>query len=189
MTARRLSSADRRAQLVGIARGIIANEGSDALTLTHLAGRAGVSKPVVYDHFPSRSALLLSLYQDFDHRHISDLCATLAQTPAELRGRVEAIATAHIGCVLSQGVELSGVLAALVGSPDLEKMRRESERRYIDVCQQAIQSADGAVLGEAAAIAFLGAADALGAAASRGTISPELARSTIATVLLGLVDS
>ncbi|MFC9647403.1 MULTISPECIES: TetR/AcrR family transcriptional regulator [unclassified Streptomyces] len=190
MTARRLSSADRRAQLVGIARDIIATEGSDALTLTYLAGRAGISKPVVYDHFPSRSALLLSLYQDFDHRHITDLRTALAHTPPELRQRVEAIATAHIACVLSQGAELGGVLAALVGSPDLEKTRRESERRYLDVCRQAIESADGAaVLGEEAAIAFLGAADALGEAAARGTISPGLARSTITTVLLGLVNS
>lgn len=37
MTARRLSSADRRAQLVGIARDVIATEGTDALTLAYLA--------------------------------------------------------------------------------------------------------------------------------------------------------
>lgn len=188
MTARRLSRAERRGQLVGIARDVIAAEGTDALTLGYLAGRAGVSKPVVYDHFSSRSALLLSLYEDFDRRHLADLRAEIARTPPDLRKRVEAIAAAHVACVVSQGAELGGVVAALVGTPDLEKARREAERRYADICRQAMRSADDAAdLGEEEAIAFIGAADALGDAAARGTITAESARSTIATVLLGLV--
>ncbi|KOV19014.1 hypothetical protein ADK58_36450 [Streptomyces sp. XY152] len=190
MAERRLPSAERRAQLVGIARDVIATEGTDALTLAYLASRAGISKPVVYDHFSSRSALLLSLYQDFDQRHLADLHAAIAHTPPDLRQRVEAIATAHVACIVSQGVELSGVAAALAGTPALEKVRRESERRYVDICRQAIRSADGAAdLGKEAAIAFVGAADALGHAAARETISPELARSTITTVLLSLVNA
>ena len=144
MTARRLSRADRRDQLVGIARDVIAAEGTDALTLGSLAARAGVSKPVVYDHFSSRSALLLSLYEDFDRRHLADLRAEIARTPPDLRQRVEAIAMAHVECVVSQGAELGGVVAALVGTPELEKARREAERRYADICRQAMRSADGA---------------------------------------------
>ncbi|CAL9330879.1 hypothetical protein SUDANB60_00070 [Streptomyces sp. enrichment culture] len=190
MAERRLSSAERRAQLVGIARDVIATEGTDALTLAYLASRAGISKPVVYDHFSSRSALLLSLYQDFDQRHLADLHAALAHTPPDLRQRVEAIATAHVACIVSQGVELSGVAAALAGTPALDEAKRESERRYVDICRHAIRSADGgADLSEEAAIAFVGAADALGYAAARETISPELARSTITTVLLSLVEA
>lgn len=188
MTGRRLSSAHRRAQLVAVARDVIATEGTDALTLGHLAERAGVSKPVVYDHFSSRSALLLSLYEDFDHRQIADLRAAIAHTPPDLRQRVEAIAAAHVACTVSQGVEIGGVMAALVGTPDLEQARRESERRYVDICREAVRSADGtADLDTEAAIAFVGAADALGHAAARGTISPERARSAITTVLLALV--
>lgn len=189
MTGPRLSSADRRAQLVGLAREVIASDGADALTLARLAGRAGISKPVVYDHFSSRSALLLSLYQDYDERHLAELRAAIANTPPDLRRRVEAIATAHVECMVSQGAELGGVVAALAGTPDLEQARRESERRYVAVCRQAIRGADGAAdLDKEAAIAFVGAADALGHAAARGTISAERAGSTIGTVLLGLVS-
>ncbi|MFE1844045.1 TetR/AcrR family transcriptional regulator [Streptomyces sp. NPDC059515] len=190
MAERRLSRDERRAQLVGIARDVIAAEGTDTLTLGYLASRAGISKPVVYDHFSSRSALLLSLYQDFDQRSLTDLQAAIAHTPPDLRQLVEAIASAHVACIVSQGVELSGVVAALAGTPALEEARRESERRYVDTCRQALRSADDrADLTEEAAIAFLGAADALGHAAARETISPELARSTIITVLLSLVSA
>src|SRR5690606_18172698 len=150
----------------------------DALTLGYLASRAGISKPFVYDHFYSRSALLLSLYEDFDQRSLTDLQAALAHTPSDLRHLVEEIASANVAFIVSQGVELSGVVAALAGTPALEEARRESERRYVDACRQALRSADDrADLTEEAAIAFLGAADALGHAAARETISPELARS------------
>lgn len=169
---------------------MIATEGTDALTLGYVASRAGISKPVVYDHFSSHSALLLSLYQDFDQRSLTDLQAATAHTPPNLRQRVEAIASAHVACIVSQGVELSGVVAALAGTPALEEARRESERRYVDTCRQALRSTDDAAdLNEEAALAFLGAADALGHAAARGTISPELARSAIITVWLSLVSA
>ncbi|MFD4787208.1 TetR/AcrR family transcriptional regulator [Streptomyces sp. NPDC058459] len=188
MPERRLSSAARRAQLVAIARDVIATEGTDALTLAHLASRAGISKPVVYDHFSSRSALLLSLYQDFDQQHLADLRAATAHAPSDLRHRLEAIATAHVECIVAQGVELSGVMAALAGSPALEEARQESERRYVDICRQSMREADdSAEFSTESAIAFLGAADALAHAAAHGTISPELAQSTITTVLLSMV--
>ncbi|MGC4939812.1 TetR/AcrR family transcriptional regulator [Kribbella sp. DT2] len=188
MAERRLSSADRRAQLVSIAREVIAAEGTDALTLAHLATKAGISKPVVYDHFSSRSALLLSLYEDFDHRQLADLRAATALPSSDLRQQVDAIAAAHVTCMVSQGTELSGVMAALEGTPDLEKARRDSEHRYVEICREAIHRADAtADLNEQSAIAFVGAADALGHAAARGTITPAVARATITTVLLALV--
>ena len=53
-TARRLSQAERRRQLLDTALVIIREEGADKLTLGRLASRAGVSKPVAYDHFGTR---------------------------------------------------------------------------------------------------------------------------------------
>ncbi len=191
MAEQRLSSAERRAQLVGIARDVIATEGTDALTLAYLASRAGISKPVVYDHFSSRSALLLSLYQDFDQRHLADLHAALAHTPPDLRQRVEAIATAHVACIVSQGVELSGVAAALGGhtGPRRSQTRIRTPLRGHLSASHTKRLSGGADLSKEAAIAFVGAADALGYAAARETISPEVARSTITTVLLSLVNA
>ncbi|HAC69990.1 MAG TPA: TetR family transcriptional regulator, partial [Pseudomonas sp.] len=48
------------------ARFIAREEGADRLTLGHLAVRAGVSKPVVYEHFGTRSGLLIELYRWLD---------------------------------------------------------------------------------------------------------------------------
>ena len=65
-SSRRLSKAGRRQQLLETSLAIVREEDVDSLTLGRLAERAGVSKPVVYDHFPTRSALLIELYKWID---------------------------------------------------------------------------------------------------------------------------
>ncbi|WP_413733412.1 TetR/AcrR family transcriptional regulator [Sodalis sp. RH21] len=54
----RLSKAERRRQLLDTVLVIIREEGADRLTLGHLAVRAGVSKPITYEHFNTRAGLL-----------------------------------------------------------------------------------------------------------------------------------
>ncbi|MFC7557085.1 TetR/AcrR family transcriptional regulator [Pseudoroseomonas wenyumeiae] len=63
VTQRRFSKAERRRQLLDTALLIVREEGADRLTLGHLAARAGVSKPVAYDHFGTRSGLLIEALQ------------------------------------------------------------------------------------------------------------------------------
>ena len=41
---------------------VVAESGADALTMGSLADRAGISKPVVYEHFRRRSGLLIAQY-------------------------------------------------------------------------------------------------------------------------------
>ena len=51
----RLTSAERRQQLLTTARLIVRQEGADRFTLGHLAECAAISKPVVYDDFPTKA--------------------------------------------------------------------------------------------------------------------------------------
>jgi AcrR family transcriptional regulator len=61
-----MSKDERRRNLLKVAFEIIASDGTDALTLPSLAERAGVSRPVAYEHFESREGLLMALYRDYD---------------------------------------------------------------------------------------------------------------------------
>ena len=63
----RLARSDRAIQLLSVAWEIVRNEGTGALTLGYLAARAGVTKPVVYDHFQDRNGLLAALYVELRH--------------------------------------------------------------------------------------------------------------------------
>ncbi|QXT63437.1 TetR/AcrR family transcriptional regulator [Tessaracoccus palaemonis] len=47
----RMSAAERREQLIAIARELFAERGFEGTSVEEIAARAGVSKPVVYEHF------------------------------------------------------------------------------------------------------------------------------------------
>jgi AcrR family transcriptional regulator len=47
----RMSGKERRAQLVDVGRKLFAQKGLDGTSVEEIASKAGVSKPVVYEHF------------------------------------------------------------------------------------------------------------------------------------------
>src|SRR5262249_29226743 len=53
----RMSSAQRREQLIAIGRTLFAERGFDATSIEEVAARAKVSKPVVYEHFGGKEGL------------------------------------------------------------------------------------------------------------------------------------
>jgi AcrR family transcriptional regulator len=53
----RMTAAERREQLIAIARGLFAEKGFDATSVEEIAARAEVSKPVVYEHFGGKEGL------------------------------------------------------------------------------------------------------------------------------------
>jgi AcrR family transcriptional regulator len=61
--------AERRDQLLKIARELVAKEGIGALTMMALSERAKVAKPVVYSHFPNREAVAVALLDEHFARH------------------------------------------------------------------------------------------------------------------------
>jgi AcrR family transcriptional regulator len=60
---KRLSAAERRAKILAAAVRAFAAEGYDDTAMDRIAARAQVSKPVLYDHFPSKLALFLAVLE------------------------------------------------------------------------------------------------------------------------------
>jgi AcrR family transcriptional regulator len=56
----RLTAADRRAQLMAIGREVFAAQGYEA-PIEDIASRAGVSKPIVYEHFGAKEGLYAAI--------------------------------------------------------------------------------------------------------------------------------
>ncbi|WP_445177863.1 TetR/AcrR family transcriptional regulator [Pseudomonas sp. McL0111] len=186
---RRLSREDRQRQLLDVAWQLIRAEGTDALTLGYLAEKAGVTKPVVYDHFTTRAGLLAALYRDFDKRQTTLMDAALANCAANLIDTATVIATEYVGCVLLQGNEIPGVIAALASSPELEKIKREYEAIFLEKCRNVLQPfAEGGVITQASLRAMLGAAEALSNAAAGEEISAEQARDELFATIIALVE-
>lgn len=53
----RMTGAERREQLIGVARELFADRGYEATSVEEIAERAGVSKPVVYEHFGGKEGI------------------------------------------------------------------------------------------------------------------------------------
>lgn len=182
---RRLSKQDRHTQLLDVARELIREAGTEEFTLGRLAERAGVTKPVVYDHFGDKAGVLTELYREFEDRQREMLDAALAGAGQEARAVARVIADAYIDCCLAQGRELADVVAALAGSPALSRLRQEAEDAYLATCRVALAPFPGRI--DATGLsAFIGAGDALARDALADRISPATARNTLARVIAAI---
>lgn len=185
---RRLLREDRHRQLLDVAWALISEEGTEALTLPRLAEQANVAKPVVYDHFATRPALLAALYQEFDTRQTALMDTALQASEPTLSGRAAVIASSYVECVLLQGREIPGVIAALAGSPELAKVKRDYEAIFMEKCRALLAPfAPTGTVASPGLWAMLGAAEALSFAAASGDITPAQAKDELFETILAMV--
>lgn len=183
-----MARSERARQLLDVAWTLLRAEGADALTLGRLAEEAGVTKPVVYDHFGTREGLLAALYQDFDVRQTAVVDAAIAAARPTFKDKAGAIAAAYVQCVLTQGSEIPQVLAALQGSPEMAAVKRQYQEAFIAKCQAILAPfAGGQGLARAGMWAMLGAADALSDAAVGGDITEEAAQAELFETIVAMV--
>ncbi|MBU7572893.1 MAG: TetR/AcrR family transcriptional regulator [Hydrogenophaga sp.] len=167
---KRLSKEDRNRQLMEVAWSIVRGEGTDALTLGYLAERAGVTKPVVYDHFGTRTGLLSALYEEYDNRQHALMDEALQASGKSLPAVAKVIATTYLNCVMAMGREMPGVSAALAGSPELDALKKKLEAAFQAKCQAALQPFAKQPIGPAGMRAMLGTAQAVSFAAAAGEL-------------------
>ncbi|OHV75853.1 TetR/AcrR family transcriptional regulator [Rhizobium sp. LCM 4573] len=185
----RLSRETRRGQLIETAWRIIREEGTEALTLGRLAEQAGVAKPVVYGHFDTRPGLLVELYKEFDRRQTEIIDEALRASKPTLAGRAEVIASSYVECVLEQGREIPGIVAALASSPELERTKREYQLVFMEKCRaQLAPFARNGIVSSAGLWAMLGAADALSNAAATGEITAGQAKEELSGTIVAMVE-
>ncbi|MNU95189.1 hypothetical protein D3C71_851960 [compost metagenome] len=153
-----------------------------------MAEQAGVTKPVVYDHFGTRAGLLAALYQDFDARQSVVMDARFADSGSTLAEKAQVIADAYVACVMKQGREIPGVIAALAGSPELARIKREYDVVFLEQCRALLSPfAAAGALPLAGLWGMLGAAEGLSCAATTGDISPEQAVRELAATIAAMV--
>jgi AcrR family transcriptional regulator len=79
----RLPADQRRAQLLEVARDRFADQGFHATSMDEIAEAAGVTKPVLYQHFPSKRALYSELLDDTGKQ----LLETIVESAGTAQGR------------------------------------------------------------------------------------------------------
>lgn len=88
----RMRGSERRHQLINVARSLFAERGYEGTSIEEVAQRAGVSKPVVYEHFGGKEGL----YAVVVDREMTALLdgVTSSLTNNRYRARVEAVVLA-----------------------------------------------------------------------------------------------
>ncbi|ONI73734.1 TetR family transcriptional regulator [Kribbella sp. ALI-6-A] len=158
----RLTKQARREQLLDAATTIVRTQGADGLTLVTLAEAAGVSRPIVYDHFGTRSGLLIELYRQLDERYRTAISAAVQEAPPTIDEVARVISAAYFACAADMP-ELTAISAALKGSPEMESVQHELLGGYVDLMAAALSPYSE--LAPAAlrlrCVGILGAADAI----------------------------
>jgi AcrR family transcriptional regulator len=67
-----MTSAERREQLIAIARKLFAERGFEGASIEEIAARASVSKPVVYEHFGGKEGIY-AVVVDREVRQLLDM--------------------------------------------------------------------------------------------------------------------
>ena len=94
---RRLSAADRRSQLIEVGCNAFAELGYEAATVEEVARRAGITKPIVYEHFGGKDGL----YTVIIEHEATCVLETISKAIAvgSPRERIEAAVLAFLGYV------------------------------------------------------------------------------------------
>jgi len=95
-----MTGAERRQQLIEVARSLFAERGYDSTSIEEIAQRASVSKPVVYEHFGGKEGL----YAVVVDREMSELLRRVTESLTQLTNnrahiRVERVALALLSYV------------------------------------------------------------------------------------------
>lgn len=100
-TSPRLPAAERRSQLLRVALEMFALKGFHDTSMNEVAEAAGVTKPVLYQHFDSKRALYAELVTDLGNDLEAIILAAVEQAGGP-RQQVEAGFRAYVGWATSQ---------------------------------------------------------------------------------------
>src|SRR5580698_2814066 len=90
----RMAPTERREQVIDAALSVIVEQGYEGVSIEAIARTAGVTRPVIYDHFPNLAALLQALIEREENYALAQLAEVVPDTgpadgpsdPAELVG-------------------------------------------------------------------------------------------------------
>lgn len=130
----RLPRSERRAQLLLAAREVFVAQGYHAAAMDEIAERAGVSKPVLYQHFPSKLELYLALLAQQADELVARVRGAIATT-SDNKARVHNAMAAYFDFVAAEGEAFRLIFESdLRNEPTVSEHVEGAYRK----CQQAI---------------------------------------------------
>ena len=139
----RLSRNARRTQLLGAARDVFAAHGYHAAAMDDIAEAAGISKPVLYQHFPSKLELYRALLTTYTDELTARLRSALLET-TDNEQRVRGAISAYFDFVAGDGQSFRLVFESdLRGEPEAVEVLEKALADCIDLVADAVTTDAG----------------------------------------------
>ena len=139
----RLPRLARRRQLLDAAMEVFVARGYHAAAMDEIADRAGVSKPVLYQHFPGKQELYLALLDESVDRLIEAVASALRST-ADNRQRVNATFAAYYEYIAEHTGTFRLVFESdLTSEPAVRERLEAADQRCADMISQVIKEDAG----------------------------------------------
>src|SRR3954453_5091190 len=140
----RMPRSERRAQLLDAAQAVFVQSGYHAAAMDEIADRAGVSKPVLYQHFPGKRELYLALLE----QHVDELTERVGRAMADSvdnRARVDGAVGAYFAFIDAEGEAFRlGSESALPTDADVRPIVDRGTRVCVEAIAQVIAADTGA---------------------------------------------
>lgn len=150
----RLPKRARRKQLLAAAQEVFVAQGYHAAAMDDIADRAGVSKPVLYQHFPGKLELYLALLEQHSDELVTKVRDALAST-TENKQRVAATFRAFFEFVSGEGEAFRLVFESdLRNVPQVRDRAERTLRECAEMISQVIQEDTGVSSEEAHLLAM-----------------------------------
>lgn len=139
----RLTRSARRAQLLSAALDVFAEQGYHAAAMDDIAERAGVSKPVLYQHFPGKLELYRALLTTWADVMVETVTAAL-EASRDNEQRVRGAVAAYFDFVAGEGRAYRLIFSAdLRGEPEVAQVVEQASRRCVDIIAEAVTTDSG----------------------------------------------
>ncbi len=129
----RLAPGKRREQLIDAALRVIVQQGYEGVSIEAIARAAGVTRPVIYDHFPNLGELLQALIEREERYALEQLAAVVPEAPDGIGDPAELFAAGvrrFLDAVVSRPETWRIILLPPEGTPAIVREHVERNRRH-----------------------------------------------------------
>lgn len=150
-----------------------------------------MSKPVVYDHFPTRQALVTALIREYAAWVLERMWASLEHLDrnVEVEAVVRATTRAYFETIEERGISLLRLWSTAAGEPEMEIWRQRYRDKLHTLIAETFGPATGATAEEAklSVTMILAACEAAIEQWETGVVSREVAEETQVQLVLAVV--
>jgi AcrR family transcriptional regulator len=178
---------ERRAQLLEVARKVFGNSGFHGVSMEEVAKEAGITKPILYDHFSSKKDLYLALL-DEDLADLLDKVREALDSPVGNRERIRRSFQAYFDFVDEQADGFRLMMQESVGAERdfRERVERMRDAAVAEVANLIERESEGRLDREHAEVVALALIGMVETAAQRDHAAPKEQRAEAVDTLVRL---